>query len=133
MTELEKLTNSTKTGNFTGYIWLENKNKPTIIKSSSIINWETCLKSSLFVMEAMLCNTEKSISIKAIDGKHFIQETILNTLDSNEEEIIKVPIAKSDNYILKLIPFFENRPDPFSEGFEEAYFSHYIFLGFTKN
>ena len=60
---------------YMGYLWQSDKKSPEILPSSGQL--DTDAVSNPFVVEGQLVDSEKSISIKFVDGKYLVKEYLL--------------------------------------------------------
>ena len=73
--------NKVEQGNYVGYIWMSNENKPEVWKEPKSYSNELDASTNPFIVEGMLWDADREVSysIKYVDGKYIAHRWDLNT------------------------------------------------------
>lgn len=72
-------------GTYNGYIWYGNENKPEVFLNKPVTDSISLEAGTLpFIVEAQLCSTDYSYSIKMLDGEYFAIRYDLASLEGKD-------------------------------------------------
>jgi CRISPR type III-associated protein (TIGR04423 family) len=123
---------------YTGYLWMSDQTHPQEYHSQGISNdFAITEQSNPFIIEGQLfCkDTNKSFSIKYVDGEQIVIEYDLNNVPTNwvcdkEKEYIPNRISASK---IVFRQYWKPEKDEFCEGMEVLVPAAYVFVGFIEN
>jgi CRISPR type III-associated protein (TIGR04423 family) len=118
---------------WTGYLWKDDAQEPELFEEATSIKWKDHLIDLPFVLEGNFIDAKQKIAL-SIKNDRGTYELLSYTCLPNET-CYEIPLSKGkekDKINALWLPYFKTVNDPFEEGFEEQYFSQYLFMGFKE-
>jgi CRISPR type III-associated protein (TIGR04423 family) len=125
-------------GYFEGYIWMSDASRP-IIKydnEETVLNLDDTVNP--FIWEAQLWSKQerRSISIRYVDGKYFIQDVKVDESDQKNSDRVAhktyMPQRMPKIASLNFLQYWDEKPDPLCENMKTLRPGRLVFIGFTK-
>lgn len=134
MNKLDSLTDIPKM-KYTGYVWLSNENKPTVLIDEVYDFGIT--STNPFIVEALLCNKEEHISVMIRhSGKYHIHKYDLSELDIDvepEKKFLPYRLDHTSGKQIEKVTFQQTwmpEKDPLCENMEVLTMKALVFTGF---
>lgn len=130
----KKIENKIEPANYTGYLWESDQEKPLVLKNTP---YSRVLddKSNPFIVEGMLFDGKRSISIKYINGKYLVSKTEVQPEDFNSPDVERrLYIANFDGAgWLKFLEYWQPESDCLCEDMNVLRMKKRVFVGFTND
>ena len=114
---------------YSGYLWYSNEQSPEILPSSGQLDTDDV--SNPFVVEGQLVDSEKSISIKFVDGKYLVKEYLLADY-ANITPVEYIPNRMTGVKSVLFKRAWKPVNDDLCEGWEVLQPAELVFVGFKK-
>lgn len=114
---------------YQGYLWYSDKSQPQIVDNEEF-ELEKSDSDNPFVIEGQLCNGEKSISIKFVDGKYIVKEYDLKNLQGEyQEQTFKGNRIEKE---LCFRQYWKEQADELCENMPVLQSAELVFVGFKE-
>lgn len=133
------MTHEIKLNKAFGYLWMSDMQKPKVLQGEANRTHTLTDGENPFVVEGMLFDGETSTSIKYVDGKYIVKETVLADLDalngvkSTEQEYVPSTRMKlADGKKLLFRQYWRPVTDDLCENMDVLQPAELVFVGFKK-
>lgn len=123
--------NNIESGNYVGYVWYSDADKPELINGSFD---KELLVQNPFIIEGQLYDEERQVSysIKFVDGEYWIMQYNLSEMQDVENAELSFFANRIPNKKLKFRQYWRTQKDENCEGFEVLHPAEYVFIGFEN-
>ena len=119
-------------GNYEGYVWMSNNNKPDIIDGE----YENELNPSAnpFIIEAQLFNGTSSYSVRYVDGRYHVLCYEVNPEDLLDNDVISRTFQshRMEGKILSFLEYWKEENDELCMDMPVLVPAVMVFIGFDK-
>ena len=115
---------------YQGYLWYSDKNDPNIINNEDF-EIELNDDKNTFVIEGLLYDGKKSISIKYVDGKYLYKEYDMVKLNGSEMSEQVFYLHRTVGKKLKFNQYWQEREDSLCEDMKVLQPAELVFVGFN--
>lgn len=135
-----------KAGNYTGYLWYSDSNKPVIFVNGKAINNDTQINFSEdyviqdgtnpFIIEGQLFDNNISYSIKFLDGRYMIKKFDLSKMKGEYDELVflgnRISVSNKSSWLKFRQYWKEKTDDIFCMGMYVMQPAERVFVGFKE-
>lgn len=135
-----------KAGNYTGYLWYSDSNKPVIFVNGKAINNDTQIDFSEdyviqdgtnpFIIEGQLFDNNISYSIKFLDGRYMIKKFDLSKMEGEYDELVflgnRISVSNKSSWLKFRQYWKEKTDDIFCMGMNVMQPAERVFVGFKE-
>ncbi|MCF0185829.1 MAG: TIGR04423 family type III CRISPR-associated protein [Bacteroidaceae bacterium] len=112
---------------YQGYLWYSNATKPQVIYNEEF-ELDIPGTQNPFIVEGQLCDGEKSISIKFVDGKYLVKTyTLADYSNITAEEYIPNRMDNVEKLLFKRA--WKQEKDELCEGWNVLHPAEFVFVG----
>lgn len=113
---------------YQGYLWYSDNKEPQVL-NNEVFELEIADNTNPFVIEGQLFDGQKSISIKYVDGKYYVNTYDLDDLDGVKQEQMFFSHRMGDRK-LYFKQFWQPVNDEQCEGMQVLQPAELVFVGF---
>ena len=113
---------------YQGYLWYSDNKEPQVL-NNEVFELEIADNANPFVIEGQLFDGQKSISIKYVDGKYYVNTYDLDDLDGVKQEQMFFSHRMADRK-LYFKQFWQPVNDEQCEGMQVLQPAELVFVGF---
>lgn len=114
---------------YQGYLWYSDNKEPQVL-NNEVFELEIADNANPFVIEGQLFDGQKSISIKYVDGKYYVNTYDLEDLDGVKQEQMFFSHRMGDRK-LYFKQFWQPVNDEQCEGMQVLQPTELVFVGFN--
>jgi len=114
---------------YQGYLWYSDNKEPQVL-NNEVFELEIADNANPFVIEGQLFDGQKSISIKYVDGKYYVNTYDLDDLDGVKQEQMFFSHRMGDRK-LYFKQFWQPVNDEQCEGMQVLQPAELVFVGFN--